>query len=431
MTARPTPSLPTVKKPVTYQPNILPSVPMPHQQDKRKSVSNDSNGHDPSHTGGGSHVVAAIANAFNKVTAHGSDGPRSSRASSVSSNPPGVSDLVRIYTEATGSKQQQKSRSASVASLNKHDELTRIFEQATNRSQRGSTASIVKPTSQAHELPYEEITWDSLVHGYVNLETKNRREGFIEDYRSTPAAPPFPNQWQTATVHQQPPQQQPLEVTRRPSSAASSGQHSSVDNLRDVIASIQQHSAGKTPSSFPQAPAINSHVSSRPSTASHSIRDPREDDDEDDDDNAGRRTPIQQTTYAIISPRQHSRQGSNTDSVQSGVSSSISRHSPMPLTSNPYAQRTSVASIPQQQQEDRNSYRAPSASSSTRRSSERFPPPPQHMETIDFSGETGIKARSISSMSTRSSVYGDAPEAPYVNQVCSDQAPDLLQLFPF
>lgn len=429
MTARPTPSLPTIKKPVTYQPNILPSVPMAHQQDKRKSIGSDSNGHDPSHTGGGPQGVAAITSAFNKASAHGSDGPRSSRGSSVSSNQPGVSDLVRIYTEATGSKQQQKSRSASVASLNKHDELTRIFEQATNRSQRGSTASVVKPTSQAHEMAYEEITWDSLVHGYVNLEPRNKREGFIEDYRSTPAAPPFPNQWQTATVHQQ--QQQPLEVPQRPSSAASSGQHSNVDNLRDVIASIQQHSVGKTSPSFPQAPVINSRVPSRPSTASHSIRDAREDDDEEDDDDAGRRTPIQQTTYAIISPRQHSRQGSNTDSVQSGVSSSISRHSPMPLTSNPYAQRTSVSSIPQQQQEDRNSYRAPSASSSTRRSSERFPPPPQHIETIDFSGETGIKAQSISSMSTRSSVYGDAHEAPYVNQVCSDQTHDLLELSPF
>jgi hypothetical protein len=48
-------------------------------------------------------------------------------------------------------------------STGKHDELTRIFEQATNRSQRPSisTSSIIKRSSQA----YEEIAWDSVGHG--------------------------------------------------------------------------------------------------------------------------------------------------------------------------------------------------------------------------------------------------------------------------
>jgi len=136
---------------------------MPKQQDKdkRKSSVAESNGHDSSSTH--SHGIAAIFNAFNKSTGNPS---RSSRSSSVTSTQPVVSNLVRIYSEATAPKQQQqqqKTRADSVVSTGKHDELTKIFEQAANRSQRSHTsnASIIKRPSQA----YEEITWDNVVHG--------------------------------------------------------------------------------------------------------------------------------------------------------------------------------------------------------------------------------------------------------------------------
>jgi len=140
---------------------------MPKQQDKRKSSVAESNGHDS--TTSQPHGIAAIVHAFNKSTGNNS---RSSRSSSVTSNQPVVSNLVRIYSEATAPKQpqqqqqqqqQQKTRADSIVSTGKHDELTKIFEQATTRSQRSHTsnASIIKRPSQS----YEEITWDNLAHG--------------------------------------------------------------------------------------------------------------------------------------------------------------------------------------------------------------------------------------------------------------------------
>ncbi len=167
LNARPLPSTPTSKKPVTYQSIVsTATTQMPKQQDRRKSSVAESNGHESSKH---SHGIAAIVNAFNKSSGAST---RSSRSSSVSSAQPVVSNLVRIYSEATVPKQQQqheKPRSESVVSTGKHDELTIIFEQATNRSQRqsqASIASIIKRPSQA----YEEITWDSVVHGSVCFE---------------------------------------------------------------------------------------------------------------------------------------------------------------------------------------------------------------------------------------------------------------------
>lgn len=134
---------------------------MPKQQDKRKSSIAESNGHESTHSHSG---ISSIVHAFNKAT--GSGGARSSRSSSVSNAPSGVSNLVKIYSEATKQEQQQqqqKPRSDSVMTTGKHDELTKIFEQATNRSQwpSTSTASIIKRSSQS----YEEVAWDSVGHG--------------------------------------------------------------------------------------------------------------------------------------------------------------------------------------------------------------------------------------------------------------------------
>jgi pyruvate carboxylase len=94
---------------------------------------------------------------------------QSSRSSSVSSVQPGVSNLIKIYSEASIAKPQ---RNESVVSTNKHDELIKIFEQAANRNQRqqhyrrisSSPAEIKQPT-QVHEEAYEEVTWDNLAHG--------------------------------------------------------------------------------------------------------------------------------------------------------------------------------------------------------------------------------------------------------------------------
>ena len=132
---------------------------MPKQQDKRKSSVAESNGRESTHSHSG---ISAIVHAFNKTT--GGASSRSSRASSVSNAQTNVSNLVKIYSEATGQRgeqQQQKPRSDSVITTGKNDELTRIFEQATNRSQRSSVASIIKRSSQS----YEEVAWDSVGHG--------------------------------------------------------------------------------------------------------------------------------------------------------------------------------------------------------------------------------------------------------------------------
>lgn len=145
---------------------------MPKQQDKRKSSVSESNGHESTHHRSS---IASLVNVFNKSSGSGANNSaRGSRSGSVSNAPPVVPNLVRIYSEATTprqeqqtattTQQQQKPRSDSVMSTGKHDELTRIFEQATSRSQRPSTtsaASVPKRPSQA----YEEITWDNLVHG--------------------------------------------------------------------------------------------------------------------------------------------------------------------------------------------------------------------------------------------------------------------------
>ncbi len=155
LNTRAVPSLPTPKKLVTSQSIVATPTQMPKQQDKRKSSIAESNGHEPSSH---SHGIAAIVNAFNKSTG---SSRRSSRSGSASNSQPVVSNLVKIYSEATAPKQQQqqKPRNDSVMSTGKHDELTKIFEQATSRSQRQSTASIIKQPSQA----YEEITWHNLV----------------------------------------------------------------------------------------------------------------------------------------------------------------------------------------------------------------------------------------------------------------------------
>lgn len=169
MTLQPITSIAEPKKAVTNQStHSSTSIKMPNQQDKRKSSITDKNEiQTPTHETK-PHGIAAIVNALSRASGNSTKtGSRSSRSSSVSSAQPVVSNLVKIYSEVTASQQQTKFRSDSVASTGKHDELVKIFEQATKSSQhqKKPSASISKRPSQAVEEAYEEMTWDTLVHG--------------------------------------------------------------------------------------------------------------------------------------------------------------------------------------------------------------------------------------------------------------------------
>jgi len=157
---------------MTYQPIISSSTPqstMPlakvlQDSDKRKSIIIENDGHEISTNGTNLTGIASIVDAFNRSSGVGENGNRSSRSSSVSSIQPVVSNLIKIYSEATASKSQ---RTNNVVSTGKHDELIKVFEQATsqNRQRRISSPSNVKQQSQANQEVFEEITWDNLVHG--------------------------------------------------------------------------------------------------------------------------------------------------------------------------------------------------------------------------------------------------------------------------
>ncbi|UJR14071.1 hypothetical protein I4U23_001068 [Adineta vaga] len=380
MNARPIPNLPTPKKPVIYQPPLPPSTQMPSKQDKRKSSATDSNHHDTSSINGtNSHDIAALVSVFNNKSFDSSpgNGARSSRSSSVNSTQPMVSNLVRIYNEATGSKEQQNhQRNDSVASTGKHDELTKIFEQAANRPQRQQTtaSSLIKQPPHTYEEAYEEIKWDSLVHG------------------GTPAAPPFPHELQTATEnHHRPPQ-----ATERPisasSSASSSDRQTGVDNLYNIILSIEKKSREETSSSLPQGFILDHQFNNR----SPSVSRPQIDDDHH------QKPLVQDLVYASIQPRQQSPRVSLIDSIESSDSESTSKHSPIPPFTKNYQQKPIIP-----QQDDKVSQRTYSANSSSRKSSERFPPPPQNIDALDFDGDSTVKRQSISSISTRASSYAD------------------------
>jgi hypothetical protein len=81
---------------------------------------------------------------------------------------------------------------------------------------------------------------------FISKEEKQKNDVLfflskINFFRTTPVAPPFPDQWQMATEnHHHPPQ-----APERPISATSSDRHSNVDNLHDIVASINQKSLEK------------------------------------------------------------------------------------------------------------------------------------------------------------------------------------------
>ncbi|CAF2852214.1 unnamed protein product [Rotaria sp. Silwood2] len=388
--ARPMPSMPIPKNPITYQSSNststnqlnVPSIQISQTPDKRKSIINENNEYERSTTNvTNTNGVASIVNAFNQTSGIGGNANQSSRSSSTSSTQqPVVSNLVKIYSEARTLKPQQNEN---IVSASKHDELTKIFQQIINQNQQQQTISPLndKEPSQAYEEVYEEITWDNLAHG------------------TTPVAPPFPDQLQTATVnHHRPP-----DLPERPLSTSSSDHNSTIDNLRDIFIAIHQQSPEKT-SLFQQIPIADVPINSPLSTPSRIHNE-----DDDDDDINFNQTSLHQNLNTMTLQAQHTRQASNTDSVHSGTSDSTSRPSIISPVINNNQQRFNET-FTYQQQDDKMSHRTVSTNSLSRNSLDPFPPPPQNLETLDTTNNDIVKQRSTSAMSYRSSINDDRNE---------------------
>ncbi|UJR33113.1 hypothetical protein I4U23_020570 [Adineta vaga] len=378
--ARPTPMIPPVKRSMTYQPfpsSTLSSSPLPlshvvlrqlpstQESEQRRSILIEYNPQNVSSTNDTNlNGIASIVNAFNRSSVNGENGNRTSRSSSVSSIQPLVSNLIKVYSEVIPTKSQ---RIENVISTDKHDELIKIFEQARSDSfQQPRTSSPLnsKQPVQAREEPCEEITWDSLVHG------------------TTPVAPSLPDQLQSAIENHHHPPEEPERLV--------SVSSSNFENLREIITSIHQQIPEKTSSHQPIS-VVDTQQNNR-LTAGYQLHDADEDDEDDED-------IIAQISNRNIS-QQHIRQTSNTESIHSGASDSMSRRSPI---INNVQLRTHTSPI--HEQEDDNI--SPLTSLSSRRSLDRFPPPPsqQQMEIQQSPSPNDlIKQRTISSLSYRSSI---------------------------
>ena len=94
---------------------------------------------------------------------------RSLRSPSVSSTPqpppPVVSNLIKIYSEATTKSKPRETDQ--IRPVGKHDELIKIFEQAStnqNQQKRPSSSTYIKQQAKAQEEAYEDVTWDHVAH---------------------------------------------------------------------------------------------------------------------------------------------------------------------------------------------------------------------------------------------------------------------------
>lgn len=150
-------SMPSIKKPVTYQSNVpipvsQPTVPltdMSLQQEKSKRVSPEATS-----TNG----VASIVNTFNQTSTSESD----NRSMSTSSAKPGVSELVKVYSQATTSKMQRHDNGSG---SNKQNGSSFLKQQQQQQQRISSSPPNGIQHRQAHEETYEEITLDGLTHG--------------------------------------------------------------------------------------------------------------------------------------------------------------------------------------------------------------------------------------------------------------------------
>lgn len=116
-----------------------------------------------------------------------------------------------------------------------------------------------------------------------------------------------------------------------------------------------------------------------------------------------------QNLIPINSERQ-TRRISNSDSVQSGCSDSISRRPIVSPISANNQQRFNDTFNNYRQPEDKMHHRATSITSLSRRSLDPFPPPPQNLDTPDTSSNDLVKHRSASAISCRSSIIDGSHE---------------------
>lgn len=158
--ARPFVSTPAIKKPVTYQSNVsIPinqptittttSIPMPQHRDKRKGSSTE-----PNNTSSG---IAAMVN-----TVHQTPDEHENESRKATPQPPVVSNLIKIYSEALPKSKPKENDP--IKSTGKHDELMKIFEQASNQNQqrRPSASTQIKQQIKVHEETSEQTNWDNL-----------------------------------------------------------------------------------------------------------------------------------------------------------------------------------------------------------------------------------------------------------------------------
>ena len=223
--------------------------------------------------------------------------------------------------------------------------------------------------------------------------------------RTTPAAPPCPEQLQSAIEnHHHPP-----ELPERSISVAPSDHNSNIDNLRDIFVAIRQHSPeGSSPSQ--RISNIHQQLNSLVSTP---LRLHNENNDTD--------LQINRTLDSVNIRQQRTCQTSNTDSVRSDVSNSTSRPSPISPIINNSEQKFNDTST-NQQQDDKMSHHTVSVTSSLRHSVERFPPPPslstiQNLEIVDSTNNDIVKQSSPSGMSYQSSTHEQriTPKVSYFN----------------
>ena len=187
-------------------------------------------------------------------------------------------------------------------------------------------------------------------------------------------------------------------------SISSSRQNSNIGNLCHIVSTIHHESPEKT-SPVRQTSIPDNRSNNRASITS------------DDDENLH----VHETIQTLTPQRQHIRQISNADSVQSGRSDSVSRRSPISPIKTVIQPKLNHFSPPQQQQQhqqdDKVFHRTSSINSSSRHSSDRFPPPPpQNLETYEPTTNGNHQQRSTSSASYRSSINEDVhtPEVSFI-----------------
>lgn len=174
----------------------------------------------------------------------------------------------------------------------------------------------------------------------------------------------------------------PPAMAERPISVTSAN----LENLREMINSIDQQTPSPRPLSSLEAQLFN-----RLSANYH----PQHDEDDEEED------IVEHVSRQNTPQRPGMRQLSNTDSIHSPASNSLSRRSPITSVVNNLQSRLQIPSI-QERDDDKLSH----TTVSSRPSSEHFPPPPKQIEPLESPPTDTLKQRT-SSLSNHSSVTDD------------------------